>query len=93
MSRENLTKAWREEAELHGLIGAPHSGQAPTPPKPAGTPLPEKLERFSSGEETLAKIRELHSDIWLGHDGTPICEACDHKAPCETLRIIEGGDK
>lgn len=31
MSREDLTKAWREEAELYGLIGAPHSGQAPTP--------------------------------------------------------------
>lgn len=56
MSREDLTKAWREEAELHAYLGYVSPRNQPTP-KPAGSVLPEKLNRFSKDDMVKAWVR------------------------------------
>ena len=59
MSRDDLTKAWREEAELYAYLGYVSPRNQPAPPKPAGSVLPEKPKRFSKDRETLAKVRDV----------------------------------
>lgn len=95
MSREDLTKAWREEAELHAYLGYVSPRNQPTP-KPAGSVLPEKLKRLSNRDTVLQQIRDLHRrEVIAVHESygeEAWCPTCHQHYPCSTIRIIEQGD-
>ena len=65
----------RAEAELNAYLGYVSPRNQPTPPKPAGSVLPEKLNRFSKDDMAKAWVRGYKAgteDTDAYHMGRPM---------------------